>query len=77
MLEFTLIHSSWPENNMDELKYTVGSNKVVKKFYQKCVICLELDSDDIFKQCGHQCICEHCYQNKGSVDILKSLVCRI
>ena len=76
LLEFTGIHSSWPEDVIDELKYTVGSNKIVKMFYQKSVICLERDSDNTFKQCGHQCICDHCYQNKGNFDIKKSLVCR-
>ena len=44
--------------NVQELEYTDGSNEVVKIFNQKCVICLERDSDYIFKQCGHQCICE-------------------
>ena len=74
--EFTRIHSCWAGDIIYELKYTVGSNKIVKIFYQKRVFCLERDSDYIFKQCGHQCSCEHCYQNKGSVDILKCLVCR-
>ena len=39
-----------------ELQYTDGSNEGVKISNQKCVICLERDSDYIFKQCGHQCI---------------------
>ena len=29
-----------------------------------------------FRQCGQQCICEKCYENKGDVDILKCVVCR-
>ena len=66
-----------PEDvNIHELEYTNGSNEIVKVFNQKCVICLERDSDYIFKQCGHQCICEECYQNKGDIDILKCVVCR-
>ena len=62
--------------NIHELEYTNGSNEVVKVFNQKCVICLERNSDYIFKQCGHQCICEECYQNKGDIDIIKCVVCR-
>ena len=31
--------------NIHELKYTDGSNEVVKIFRQKCVICVERDSD--------------------------------
>ena len=51
LLEHNQIHSSQPEEdvNTDELEYTDGSNKVVKTSYQKCVICLERDSDCIFK----------------------------
>ena len=90
-LERSLIHTCWPgvgeededeenENeedvNIHELEYTDGSNEVVKIFNQKCVICLERDSDYIFKQCGLQCICEECYQNKGDIDTLKCVVCR-
>ena len=62
--------------NIHELEYTDGSNEVVKIVNQKCVLCLERDSDYIFKQCGHQCICEDCYQNKGDSDILKCVICR-
>jgi len=32
-----------------ELEYTHGSKEVVKIFNQKCVLCLERDSDYIFK----------------------------
>ena len=63
--------------DIQELEYTDGSNEVVKIFNEKCVICIERDSDYIFKQCGHQCICEECYQNKGDIDILKCVVCKI
>ena len=41
---------------MIETNYCNGSNEVVKIFIQKCVICLERDSDYAFRQCGHQCI---------------------
>ena len=51
-----------------ELEYTDGKNEVVKIFSQKCVICLERDNEYIFKQCGHQCICDN--------DILKCVICR-
>ena len=59
-----------------EPSYTIGKNEVVKIFYQKCVICFERDSVYAFRQCGHQCICEQCYENKGVIDILKCIVCR-
>ena len=62
--------------NKNELQYTNGNNMIVKVFNQKCVICFERDSEYIFKQCGHQCICGQCYQNKGDIDILKCIVCR-
>ena len=62
--------------NIHELEYTDGSNEIVKVFNQKCVICLERDSEYIFKQCGHQCNCEQCYQNKGNINVLKCVVCR-
>ena len=62
--------------NIHEIEYTQGDNEIVKVFNQKCVICLERDSDYIFKQCGHQCIRDQCYQNKGDIDILKCVVCR-
>ena len=53
-----------------------GNNEVVENFNQKCVLCLERDSDYAFRQCGPQCICEQCYQNRGDIDTLKSVVCR-
>ena len=62
--------------DIHEIEYTHGDNEIVKVFNQKCVICLERESVYIFKQCGHQCKCEQCYQNKGDIDILKCVVCR-
>ena len=59
-----------------ETQYFNGNNEVVKIFNQKCVICYEKDSVYAFRQCGHQCICEQCYQNKGDINILKCVVCR-
>ena len=46
------------EENEDliETNFYNGNNEVVKIFSQKCVICLERDSDYAFRQCGHQCI---------------------
>ena len=49
---------------------------MVKLLNQKCVICYERDSDYAFRQRGHQCTFEQCYQNKGYNDILKCVVCR-
>ena len=62
--------------NIHELDYTDGSNEVVKLFNQKCVICLNSDSDCIFKQCRHQCICDKLYQNRSHFNISKWVVCR-
>ena len=61
---------------MIETNYCHGNIEVVKTFNQKCVICLERDSDYPFRQCGHQCICEQCYQKRVDIDILKCVVCR-
>ena len=90
-LERNLIHSFWlgheeddmveedvVEENEDliETQYFSGNNEVVKIFNQKCVICYERESVYAFRQCGHQCICEQCYQSKGDIDISKCVVCR-
>ena len=68
------------ENVEDEIliepSYTNRNNEVVKIFIQKCVICFERDSVYAFRQCGHQCICDQCYENKGDIDILTWIVCR-
>ena len=64
------------DENLIETPYLNGNNEVVKIFNQKGVICLERDSFYAFRQCGHQCICEQCYQIKGDIDILKCVVCR-
>ena len=66
----------WVEEDIVETQYFNGNNEVVKIFNQKCVICYERDSVYAFRQCGHQCICEQCYQNKGDINILKCVVCR-
>ena len=54
-----------------------GTKKKAKHFTQKCVICYERDGDYAFNECGHYCICEQIYQNKGDIVILKCFVCRI
>ena len=64
------------DENLIETPYLNGNNEVVKFFNQKCVICLERDSVYAFRQCGQQCICERCYQNKGDINILKCIICR-
>ena len=91
-LKRILIHSFWSghgedienedddddfvEEDVVETQYFNGNNEVVKKFNQKCVICYERESVYEFRQCGHQCFCENCNQNKGDIDILKCVVCR-
>ena len=88
-LDHSLIHTLWPDHGEDqdqneniedevliEPSYTNGKNDVVEIFNQKCVICFERDSVYAFRQCGHQCICEQCYENKGDIDIIKCIVFR-
>ena len=86
-LDHSLIHTFWPGHGEDqnenvedviliEPSYTNGNNEVDKIFNQKCVICFERDSVYAFRQCGHQCICDQCYKNKGDIDILTCVVCR-
>ena len=62
------------EYEEDEIRYYNGTNEVLKIFNQKCIICLENDSDYACSQCGNQSICEHCYQSEGVT--LKCVVCR-
>ena len=64
------------DKNLIETPYLNGNNEVVKTFSQKCVLCYEKDSVYAFRQCGHQYICEQCYQNIADIDILKYVVCR-
>ena len=73
-----LVEEDVVERNEDliETQYFNGNNEVVKIFNQMCVICYERESVYAFRQCGHQCICEQCYQSKGDIDILKCVVCR-
>ena len=92
MLERSQIHTFYPHFEEDaagkddvlveevgdliETNYCNGNNEVVKSVNQKCVICYERDSDYAFRQCGHQCVCKQCYQNKGDFDVLNCFVCR-
>ena len=64
------------DENLIETQYFNGNNEMVKILNQKCVICYDKDSVYAFRQCGHQCICEQVYQNKGDINILKCVVCR-
>ena len=59
-----------------ETQYLNGNNEMVKIFNQKCVIFYEKDNVYAFRQCGHQCISEDCYQYKGDNGILKCVTCR-
>ena len=65
------------DEDLIDTNFCNGNNEVVKIFnqYMLCVICYERDSVYAFRQCGHQCICEDCYQNRGDIDLLKC-VCR-
>ena len=59
-----------------EINFCYGTKEVVKICNKKCVICNESDSVYAFRQYGHQCVCEDCYQNRGGIDLLKCVVCR-
>ena len=71
-----LVEEDEENEDLIETNYCNGTNEVVKIFNQKCVICYEKDSVYAFRRCGHLCICEQCYQNKGDIYILKCVVCR-
>ena len=88
-IERSQVHSCWPrvkeyeddvlveeDEDLIETNDCNGNNEVDKFFNQKCVVFYERDSVYAFRQCGLQCICEQCYQNKGDIDILKCVVCR-
>ena len=64
------------DEDLNETNYCNGNKEVVKVFNQKCVLCYERYSVYAFRQCGHQCICDQCYQNKGDFDIIKCVLCR-
>ena len=56
--------------------YSNRNNEMVKIFLQKSVICFKNPSVYAFRQCGRQCNCENCFENKGDRDMLKYVVCR-
>ena len=57
-----------------KLDYSNGNNEMVKILNQKCIKYLENRSAYDYGNCGNQCICESCYQNKDDVDILKCVM---
>ena len=59
-----LVEEDEENEDLIESFYTNGNNEKVKKFNQKCVFCSERNSVYAFRQCGHQCVCEQCYQNR-------------
>ena len=71
-----LVEEDVEDDDLFETNYPNGTNEVVKFFIQMCVICYETASVYAFRQCGHQCICEDCYQNRDDIDLLKRVVCR-
>ena len=46
-------------------EFCIGISEMVKIFNSECVICSEWDSGYAFRQRGHQCMCESCYQIEG------------
>ena len=63
------------EEALFEPDFCNGSNDAVQIFNQKCVIWYKRDSVYDFRQSGHQCIIEICYQIEGDIDMLKCVVC--
>ena len=61
---------------MFNASYHNGNNEVLEIFNEKCVICFERDSVNAIRQCGHECMCESFYRNKGDKDALNCVVCR-
>ena len=74
--DYDLVEQDEENEELIETNYTNGNNEVVNNFNHNCVICYERDSVYAFRQCGHQCFFEQCYQNRGEIDLLKSIVCR-
>ena len=71
-----LIEVDEEDEDLTETNFCNENNEVVKIFNEKCVICYEKDTVYAFRKCGHQCICENCFQKRGNIDILKRVVCR-
>ena len=71
-----LVEEDEEVEDLIETNFSNGNNEVLKIFNQKCVLCNEKDSAYAFIQCGHQCICEDSYQNRGDKDFLKCIVSR-
>ena len=67
---------AWVEKqmNLDRLYYRKGNIEMVKIFNQKYVLRFENDTVYAHRQCGHQCICQFCYENKGHIGLLKCVV---
>ena len=58
----------------DEMLIYNGNNELVKIFIEPiCVLCLENISIFAFRNCGHLCLCEHCYKN---TNITKCVICK-
>ena len=70
-----LVEEDEEDEHLIETNFCNRNNGVVRIFNQKCVICYERDSVYAFTQCGHLCICEKCYLNRGDNDFLKCIVC--
>ena len=64
------------DDDLIETNYLNGTNEMVKIFNRKCVICYEKDTVYAFRQCGHQCLCENCYQKRGDIDLSKYVFCK-
>ena len=64
------------QRNLYEHAYCIGDIEMVNIFVQKFNECFKNFSVSAFRQCGHQRVCQNCYENKGDVDIIKCIVCK-
>ena len=59
------------EETLFKLDYCNGNNEVVQIFNQKCVICIERDSEYAFRKNGYQCASQNGFNNEDDINIKK------
>ena len=71
-----LVEEDEENEDLTETIFTNRNKELVKFLNENCVICCEGDSANVFRQCGHECICDDCYQNRINTALLSCVVCR-
>ena len=59
-----------------KIQYCNVTKEMVKILNQICVFCSAIDSVHDFRQCGHDCVCEICYDFNEHI-ILRCVVRRV